>query len=186
MLKICSFLAAFHLTVWIDHDELKGILSLTDPTSKLARWQLQLKEFKFDVLHCAGINHQAAEALSPLKTTRTDQTSIEDELPVLFITSFIFTGKEIREYIQDYEVLNDKKSIELSALQFIGTSAKTEYDKRPILHRSSYKSQWRIHIDAKGDLQSDCPAWCLTRTEMGYWFVLHPSIWQNIKSPLCH
>lgn len=34
----------------------------------------------------AGIKHKAADALLRLKTTGTDQTPIDDTIPVLFIT----------------------------------------------------------------------------------------------------
>lgn len=40
-------------------------------------------KFRFDVLHRAGVKHQAAEALSRIITTGTDDKYINDEIPVL-------------------------------------------------------------------------------------------------------
>ena len=56
---------------------------MADATGKLARWQLRLSELEFDVVHRAVIKHQAADALSRLETSGADDSSLQDEIPVL-------------------------------------------------------------------------------------------------------
>lgn len=46
-----------------DHDSFYWIQNYADTTGKLAQCQLHLCKFQFDVIHRAGIEHQAADAL---------------------------------------------------------------------------------------------------------------------------
>lgn len=85
-----SYLEGSWLNLCTDHDALRWILKLTDSTGKLERWKLRLSEFAFDVVHSAGIRHQAAEASSRLKTSGIDTTPIEDGIAVLCITASMF------------------------------------------------------------------------------------------------
>lgn len=68
-----------------DHDSLKRILNLTDVTVRLARWRLRLTEYKFDIFHRAGIEYQAADALSRLQATGKYRTPLGDDLTILAI-----------------------------------------------------------------------------------------------------
>lgn len=58
-------------------------------TGMLGHRRLQFSDFEFDVLHRAGMKHEAANALSRLVTMETDQMSIEDKMTVLCITASI-------------------------------------------------------------------------------------------------
>lgn len=75
-------------TIQTEHDKFKCILNLTDFTGRLVHWWLQVSKFEFHVVHCTGMKHQEVEALSQLKTSRTDQTLMEAEVSVLCITAF--------------------------------------------------------------------------------------------------
>lgn len=46
-----------------DYHELEWILNLSNATRNLVRCRLRLPEFKFEVIHLAGIIHQVAHAL---------------------------------------------------------------------------------------------------------------------------
>lgn len=50
-----------------------------DMDGKLARWRLRFTEFEFDDLHTADIEELAADALSRLKSTRKDDTTLNDD-----------------------------------------------------------------------------------------------------------
>lgn len=76
-------------TARTDHDALDWELNTTDCTVISARWRLRLFEFESDVVHHAGIKHQPADELLHLKTTRTNQTPIKNEIPVLCSTALI-------------------------------------------------------------------------------------------------
>lgn len=59
---------------------------MTGANGKLARWSLRLASLDHDVVHRAGVKHQADEALSRLETTKPDEQPIDDDLPLLLIT----------------------------------------------------------------------------------------------------
>lgn len=62
-------------------------MNLLDATSKLAQLHPRLSEKEIDVVHRAGIKHQAADALSYLATTGEDWNSIDDALLVMAVSS---------------------------------------------------------------------------------------------------
>lgn len=78
-----SYLEITRFKIPADHDPLKWILNFANVAGKLARWLLRLSEMYFDVIHCAGIKLQAADALLRLPTTGEDCKPIEDRLPVM-------------------------------------------------------------------------------------------------------
>lgn len=122
-------------TVRTDHDVLHWILNLTDSTWKIAQWGLRLSEFEFDVVHCAGMNHLAADALFRQMTIRTDRTPIEYKIPLFCITvsiPFRLRRRGKRYVCANYDELYDNKGIGIPALHFIATSADSKHEKRLI------------------------------------------------------
>lgn len=91
------------------------------------------------------MEHQAADAVSRLKTIESDQTLIEAKLPVFCIMASIFPEKgEARlTYIQGYDVSNDKKEIRIPEVYLAATSTDTEQHKRP------KTAQEFVHKEAK-------------------------------------
>lgn len=85
ILLLRPYLEGCRLTIRTDHDSLRWILNLTGATGRLARWQLCLSEFDSDVIHRAGVIHQAADALPRLPTGGTDKTTLENERPIAYI-----------------------------------------------------------------------------------------------------
>ena len=83
ILLLRPYLEGTRFTIRTDHSALKWLLNLADSSGRLARWRLRLTEFEFDIVHRAGIKHQAADALSRLETTSTDETELRDEIPTL-------------------------------------------------------------------------------------------------------
>lgn len=62
----------------MNHNAPKSMLNLTDSTGKLVWSLLHMSELEFDAAPRAGIKDKGAEALSFLRTIRTDQTQIKD------------------------------------------------------------------------------------------------------------
>jgi hypothetical protein len=58
------YLMGAHFTVVTDHAALKWLMTIQDPTGRLARWSLLLQDFAFDVVHRPGNSHTNADALS--------------------------------------------------------------------------------------------------------------------------
>lgn len=42
-----------------------------------------LIEYAFNIIHRAGVKHQASDALSKLRTSRVGNTELEDKIPVI-------------------------------------------------------------------------------------------------------
>lgn len=83
------------LTIRTDHGCFKWILNLADTSVRWARWRLCLPEFEFNVLHRAGVKHQAVDALSRMPTGGADTTPIEDEIPITVIDTALSNEGEI-------------------------------------------------------------------------------------------
>lgn len=64
---LCTYLEGTRFMIWTDYKALRWIRIMTKPTKKLVRRRLRLSEFEFDTVLCAGISHQAADALARLK-----------------------------------------------------------------------------------------------------------------------
>lgn len=62
-----------------------GILNVMDATGNLARWRIRLSAVDSVVVHRAGVEHHAADALSALPTTKMDESPLEDDVPLLTI-----------------------------------------------------------------------------------------------------
>ena len=81
VLLLRPYLEHARFTVRTDHSPLKWLLNLKDCSGRLARWRLRLLPFHYDVVHKAGLKHQAPDALSRLPTAGMDNSPIDDDLP---------------------------------------------------------------------------------------------------------
>lgn len=79
--KFRGYLGGFHFEVITDHSNLKWLPGLRNPTSRLARFSLELLEYDFEIIHREGTLHCVPDALSRM--------SEEDELPVSLVTEQI-------------------------------------------------------------------------------------------------
>lgn len=50
-----------HLTIRTDQEALSWILDMTDAKGRLSRWRLRLSVLEYDIVHRAGVKHQAAD-----------------------------------------------------------------------------------------------------------------------------
>ena len=51
-------------TIYTDHNALKWLMSIQDPTGRVARWALLIQQFDFDIVHRPGVTNGNADALS--------------------------------------------------------------------------------------------------------------------------
>lgn len=69
---------------------------MTDATSRLAQWRLRLSEFDPNIVHQVRVTHQAADAHFRLHTTGTDESSLEDDIPVLTVMDTRYGNDETK------------------------------------------------------------------------------------------
>ena len=73
--------------VHTDHGSLAWLMKVKDPTGRLARWALQLKQYNFQVIHRSGSSNGNADALSRRPyPTPLNSLSFEHLVPVDTIT----------------------------------------------------------------------------------------------------
>ena len=64
MKRFQSYLQGQKFTIHTDHHALRWLMSLEDPTGRLARWSLLIQQFNFDIVHRLGAVNGNADALS--------------------------------------------------------------------------------------------------------------------------
>lgn len=70
---------------------------MIDAPGKLARWRRRLSEFKFNVVHFAGIKHQATHAMSRLPTDKTNKTKLDDQIPAFAKITYMASNYESKQ-----------------------------------------------------------------------------------------
>lgn len=85
MLILLPNLERNRFTVRWDSDFQKWIPNLADATGRLAPWRRRLSEFEFDLVHRAGNNYKAADALSQMLTDGSDTALIKEKLHIAVI-----------------------------------------------------------------------------------------------------
>ena len=64
ILKCQPYFLGNHFTVVVDHQALKWLVNLHDPTGRLARWAFTLQGYDFNIQYRPEIDHGNADALS--------------------------------------------------------------------------------------------------------------------------
>jgi len=80
--KMRPYLEGYHFTVLTDHQSLKWLRTLKSPSGRLARWQMSLQQYSFDVKYRKGALNKVADALSRDPAT-SDSDQLENRLRIL-------------------------------------------------------------------------------------------------------
>lgn len=67
-----------HFDAYTDHQALRLLTSIDDPSGRLMRWRLRLSEYSFDVHYKKGVENQLADAASRVDTA--GPTTEEEDL----------------------------------------------------------------------------------------------------------
>lgn len=83
--KMRPYLEGYHFTVVTDHQSLKWLTALKNPSGRLARWCMYLQQFDFEVKYRRGVLNKVADALSrnplPISTELEDEILALEDLP---------------------------------------------------------------------------------------------------------
>lgn len=75
-----SYLKGSRFTIQTDNESLMWLMIVSEASANLTRWRLQLSEFKFYIVHRAGIKHKAADPMSKILTGGKDKTKVDDKI----------------------------------------------------------------------------------------------------------
>lgn len=90
-----QYLLGRKFIIQTDHQALKWLKDIKDPSSRLMRWRLRLEEYDYEIEYKKGKENTAADALSRLYPL-TEELPPED-------TEHILSGFESTDYHPDYE-----------------------------------------------------------------------------------
>lgn len=85
ILLLQTYLEGAKFNVRTDYHALKLIFNLADETAKLARGRLHLMKYDIAIVHRANVKNQTADELSPLPTKGTDDSGINEEIPIIAV-----------------------------------------------------------------------------------------------------
>ena len=81
VLYLRPYIEGTHFKIRTDHEALRWLMTLTDPSGRLTRWRLRLSEFDYEVTYRPGRVHQVPDALSRISTSGTDNSPVDDKIP---------------------------------------------------------------------------------------------------------
>jgi transposase InsO family protein len=85
VLMLRPYLEGVHFRVRSDHEALRWLLTLKEPSGRLARWRLRLAEFDFTIQYRPGIKNSLADGCSRLRSQEQNVEDLDDEVPCFFI-----------------------------------------------------------------------------------------------------
>ena len=84
--------------VLTDHRPLQWLMSIKEPTGRLARWALCLQEYDIDISYRPGKANQNADCLSRIPVPENEnRTSIEEPVPIIFLMTKDFLAEQAKD-----------------------------------------------------------------------------------------
>ena len=84
-----------------DHRPLQWLMSIKEPTGRLARWALLLQEFDIDIVYRPGKQNQNADCLSRIPIGDSDQPLSKSSAPIFFVTKDFAEEQEKDSYCME-------------------------------------------------------------------------------------
>ena len=99
-LKLRPHLDGDRFLLRTDHDCLRWILNIEGSGNpRLARWRLRLCELEFDVAFKPGMTHNLADSISRLESGASDETALDDAVPVFATRANAVRGLDAANYV---------------------------------------------------------------------------------------
>jgi len=101
-------------TIQTDHQPLKWLFSLKEPSPRILRWQTLLSEFDFNIEYIKGKTNQVADFLSRNPTENVNNEDIEYDIKSLFENSidsdekFVISDFIVNKYRSQIRIMKNK------------------------------------------------------------------------------
>jgi hypothetical protein len=100
-----SYIEGGEFTVYTDHASLKWMMSLENPSGRLARWSTELLQYSFKIVHRKGKHNSVPDALSRVEISALTQANmIQDE----WYLNLLKNVQEKPQSFPNYAFLNDQ------------------------------------------------------------------------------
>jgi hypothetical protein len=97
------YLHGVHFTVVTDHNALVWLMSVRDPTGKLARWSIYLQQYDYTIIHRQGRKHSNVDTLSrPVLSIQIHPPDSSEPPPLLSYLSDVdpYEDEALLNYLQ--------------------------------------------------------------------------------------
>ena len=108
--RLRQYLLGKRFIIQTDHQALKWLKNVKDPSSRFMRWRLKLEEYDYDIEYKKGKENQAADALSriyPLTDDAPDETPTLQSLNIDEITYDDHPSLEVSRLINELERIDE-------------------------------------------------------------------------------
>lgn len=132
------YLYGKNFIVLTDHQALRWLHSVKDPSSRLMRWRLKLRDYQYEIVYKSGKTNKNADALSRNPTSKNDDCIVR-EIRIFPITPMIDKrkpGRPRKESIITDSTENDESEPEESG---IAARVRSRNRSRP---RPNYNETW--------------------------------------------
>lgn len=75
--RLRQYLLGRHFVIQTDHQVLKWLMNINDSCSRIIQWRLRLEEYDYEVEYKKGCENKAADCLSRIFHTESDEDELE-------------------------------------------------------------------------------------------------------------
>ena len=151
--KYRIYLTGVHFTIVTDHRPLKYLLTIKDPSSRLAKWAMFLMEYSFTIEYKPGRMHTNVDTLSRIKTEEEPNKEviamIQHEVKEKPLISVIWSKSELAELQQKDAEIRDIVDNKLETSEHFYLSSEN------ILYRKRIADERSDQIVAPTSLKGD-------------------------------
>ena len=152
-----SYLYGRKFQVLTDHRSLQWLMSIKEPTGKLARWALRLQEFDIDISYRPGKANQNADCLSRIPIPdEGNQTSPEETAPIIFLMTKDFLAEQAKDKYcasarRKFSLALDRLSSTENGAPETETNKIQSRSRQPSPYRSTGDPDSSTEIDSEDD-----------------------------------
>ena len=154
--------------IFTDHRPLQWLMTLKNPTGKLARWALLLQEFDIEISYRPGKTNQNADCLSRIPVPEKNDQILSPEIPTINFVTKEFAAEQLkdsycrraRERFTREKTLREELSTDVQSNldKTIDEIIRTERNREKSPHRENYQDSAFSSDDDCNDDEISTPA----------------------------